>query len=98
MSNPKPKIDHIESTRFQSKGLGTIQGAAPAIALRLPPHVEAVLKEVSRGLKKKKLSRADYLRSIIYDRLRADGIYPDAQGNFDRAKLEVLIKKFNVEK
>ena len=97
MSNLNPKTDHIERYQFQDKGLGTIQGTAP-IAVRLPKEVQAVLQEVNRGLKAKKLSWADYLRSVIYDRLRADGIYPDAQGDFDRAKLEALIQNFNVEK
>jgi len=98
MTNPNPRTDHIESTRFQSKGIGTVRGKSPSISLRIPPSVEAVLKEVSRGLKKKNLSWSDYLRSVIYDRLKQDGIYPDAQGDFDRTKLEALIQNFNVEK
>ena len=97
MSNLNPKTDHIECYQFQDKGLGTIQGTTP-IAVRLPKEVQDVLNEVNRGLKKRKLSWADYLRSVIYAGLKADGIYPDAQGDFDRTKLEALIQNFNVEK
>ena len=92
MSNPNPKTDHL--MQYNDKGLGTIRGKSPAIALRLPRNIEGVLKEVDQALRKLKLSQADYLRMIIYDQLKKDGIYPDAQGDFDRTKIEILIKKF----
>jgi len=95
MANLNPRIDHLG--QYRDKGLGTVQGEA-AIGVRLPQDVRAVLKKVNQGLKKRKLSQGDYLRSIIYKGLKADGIYPDAQGDFDQAKLDILIEKFKVKK
>jgi len=96
MSNRNPKTAHLKRHQFQSKGLGTVQGKAP-IAIRLPQDVEFVLAEVNQALKKMNLSKADYLRASICDRLKADGIYPDAEGKFNRTNLEMLIETFKVE-
>jgi len=93
MANSNPKTDHLKKYEYKDKGIGTLRGKAP-IALRLPKSVEKVLEEIGIALKPLKLSRADYLRLIIYDRLKADGIWPDAAGKIDHDNLAALIRGF----
>ena len=90
---PKQKADHLKRYRFTGKGLGTVEAKAPT-AVRLPPNFDLVLQELNQALNRLNLSKADYLRTAIFDRLRADQIYPDAQGGFSRFRLNLLVRNF----